>query len=1019
MPSFGAEVLVKRRFWGRHDLQPTHERVRYIAPDPEGHGHLVLRPEGNAVVMPYYIGKTKDPELQEVWIALMTEQDHDAEALEKRRRLRTKTSPGARKIYADMDLSLKEAARMDALVQEDLDERDAYQKALRGVLQEEGRVMLRDSTESMNTTFEVMAKIKQMMPALEEDDVLRTRIVGVPELLSEKEKWHDAISGEMRQLFDEKQALVRLSDQDLEDLKKKWGASLVVIPMKAVLTKKPGPRRRFRLVACGNFVEKGAAEDVYTSGADALTVRYALKRAAEERWSGVVVDIKVAFLNAPLVDEDDDPELEAAVVLRPPPLLVKLGYARPGECYRAEKAIYGLRQSPKRWGDHRNRRLFAMRTQSGYVFRPSVAEQNLWRILWVGREDQSEETDEIDSLLYGFLLVYVDDLLILAVKWLAEEVLQTLKGEWATSTPEWLGRTSVRFLGMEIVEHERGFLANQANYIWAKEGVDATLKPATPCPRDMNPDVEDPVLPEKVKDAQKAVGELLWLSTRTRPELSYVIAKCSQMILKAPGWVVSATDHIWQYLKATAREGIWFLRDVGTSTEGLRPAGLEVYSDISYAPHGDVSHGSIFVTWNKSVMWWRSSKQSFPTMSTAESELCEAIEGFMIGDSVDSLVAEHEPPHTRQLLVDNAAAVSLMLDGPTSWRTRHLKIRSSNLRWRISNLDWRINFILGRVQVADIGTKQLSAARLQELKNLMLMGEPPEDLEERNTLQAPEEKDGASNALMSEVVSGVKAALLVALLADQVGRSQAMDENISEKNSEASYDLNYVMTLYTILVMLATVGMQFLVQKAWEKVRPFLDSPVQRGTRDGELMIEVEVETEGEEPARREATPSDDDRGLMDHRERSETPEVSPFFSPASPVLLDDPHGRLPAPFNAFGVGGGDPGPEVPDELEPEAERHVEGDSGDHGEMVVFTTRFGEKYHLDRSCRQLGRAGVVRASRICDICTHGILERQPLYGKKNGTLHMESQHAWADGGYQHGMDILTICSTCWERRERA
>ena len=79
--------------------------------------------------------------------------------------------------------------------------------------------MLRDSTESMGITFDVMVKIKQMMPALDEDDVLRTRIVSVAELLDEKEKWHDAIAGEMRQLFDEKQAvqaLLKLTDQDLE-----------------------------------------------------------------------------------------------------------------------------------------------------------------------------------------------------------------------------------------------------------------------------------------------------------------------------------------------------------------------------------------------------------------------------------------------------------------------------------------------------------------------------------------------------------------------------------------------------------------------------------------------------------------------------------------------------------------------------------------------------------------------------------------------------------------------------------
>ena len=48
---------------------------------------------------------------------------------------------------------------------------------------------------------------------------------------------------------------------------------------------------------------------------------------------------------------------------------------------------------------------------------------------------------------------------------------------------------------------------------------------------------------------------------------------------------------------------------------------------MSYALNGDVSHGAIYVTWNKSVMWWRSSKQSFPTMSTAEAEVCEATLG--------------------------------------------------------------------------------------------------------------------------------------------------------------------------------------------------------------------------------------------------------------------------------------------------------------------------------------------------------------------------------------------------------
>ena len=207
------------------------------------------------------------------------------------------------------------------------------------------------------------------------------------------------LSFDSRQLFEEKWALVCLSESELQEVRDRYGHRLVVIPMKGVLTKKPGPRRWFRLVACGDY-----EMDVYASGADAVAVRYALKRAAEEQWSGVVIDVKAAFLNAPLVDEDDGEDPAAVAVILRPPLLVKLGFAKPGEHYGADKPIYELRQSPKRWGDHRDRRLLTMRTASGYIFRPSEAERG------------SLEEQEIGGQLFGLILIYVDDMLILSVE---------------------------------------------------------------------------------------------------------------------------------------------------------------------------------------------------------------------------------------------------------------------------------------------------------------------------------------------------------------------------------------------------------------------------------------------------------------------------------------------------------------------------------------------------------------------------------------------------------------------------
>ena len=225
--------------------------------------------------------------------------------------------------------------------------------------------------------------------------------------------------------------------------------------MKAVLTKKPGPRRRFRMVASGNYIEKDAKEELYASGADALTVRFALKKAAELGWKGLILDIKVAFLHAPLKDDKDSDD-DSAVVLKPPSLLVKLGYAKPGEHYQAVKAVYGLRQAPRKWGRHRDKKLLQMKTPEGYVFRPSVAEPNLWRILKVPDGTDALEIEEFESELYGFLVVYVDDIMILSREQIVLAVRAALQRERETSAPEWIGKDPVKFLRMEISEHDKG-----------------------------------------------------------------------------------------------------------------------------------------------------------------------------------------------------------------------------------------------------------------------------------------------------------------------------------------------------------------------------------------------------------------------------------------------------------------------------------------------------------------------------------------------------------------------------------
>ena len=497
---------------------------------------------------------------------------------------------------------------IDEWFEDEEKERIHHDRRVEAVMEQEAVLMLSDEQESMHATYEELRRLKQAKPTLQAED-------------------------------------------DFESLKVKHGAALEIIPMKAVLTKKPGTRRRFRMVACGNYIEKDSKEELYASGADALTVRYALKKAAELGWRGMILDVKVAFLHAPLKDDEDSDD-DSAVVLKPPSLLVKLGYAKPGEHYQAVKAVYGLRQAPRKWGRHRDKKLLQMRTPEGYVFRPSASEPNLWRILKVPEGTNALEIEEFESELYGFMVVYVDDIIVLSREEIVIAVQKELQREWDTSTPEWLGKVPAKFLGMEISEHEKGFLTSQAAYIQDKTSSMGVKDSKVPTVKDMYPPPEDQADEKDVRLAQKDIGELLWISTRTRPELAFVVSRCSAMVLSAPKWVLGMSKLVWGYLKSTQEHGLWFTRDHGAGDAGVElygGGGLRAYSDISFAPTGDgsVSHGAVYIMWRGSLLWWRSGKQPFPTLSTAEAELVEAIEAFTLRDSVDAILAEHEQVTSR------------------------------------------------------------------------------------------------------------------------------------------------------------------------------------------------------------------------------------------------------------------------------------------------------------------------------------------------------------------------------------
>ena len=73
------------------------------------------------------------------------------------------------------------------------------------------------------------------------------------------------------------------------------------------------------------------------------------------------------------------------------------------------------------------------------------------------------------------------------------------------------------------------------------------------------------------------------------------------------------------------------------------------------------------VFWNKALLFWRSGRQGFPTLSTAEAELVETIKGITLGDSVEALLKEHEPWSYRKEPVHGQPGDGCALGGHGHW----------------------------------------------------------------------------------------------------------------------------------------------------------------------------------------------------------------------------------------------------------------------------------------------------------------------------------------------------------------
>ena len=218
--------------------------------------------------------------------------------------------------------------------------------------------------------------------------------------------------------------------------------------------------------------------------------------------------------------------------------------------------------------------------------------------------------------------------------------------------------------------------------------------------------------PAQVKQAQRIAGELLWLVTRTRPDIGYATAHVCGAALKSPTAALRLGKMVMRYLAATPTWGLTY-NGVGEP--------VEAYSDASFAPQGDRSFGCVTTTTYGGFAAWRMTKQPTVVLSAAEAELVELVNASQQAAGLQAWVEEASPEDSGKpliLRVDNTAACGLATTAPGSWKTRHLKVKARHLRFETSEGRIKVIHTPGEVQAADMGTKPVPVARLVDLRKL-------------------------------------------------------------------------------------------------------------------------------------------------------------------------------------------------------------------------------------------------------------------------------------------------------------
>lgn len=491
------------------------------------------------------------------------------------------------------------------------------------------------------------------------------------EAINQGEEWKMAIDKEVK-------SLEELNTWTESELPKGKSA----IDTKWIFRTKSDGTKKARLVARG--FQQYTEDYVYSPVANITTIRMGLSEVINNNWETKQIDIPTAFLNG---------NLQTEVYIKVPEG-VSLESNRKGTVLKLQKALYGLKESPKCWNtrfDTFCNKINMKRSKHDICL---YIGQNIW------------------------LILFVDDILLMGNKCEINKISSLLKEEFNAKD---MGKVS-NYLGIEIRKTENTLKLSQKKFIkniLKKYNMLDCKELKTPMENNFSvPETEEIISNVPYREL---IGSLTYLSTISRPDITFATSFLSRYLDKPTRSLWIAAKRVLRYLKGTMDKELTYRCQKKENINNF--SNISAFSDADWASdkttRKSVSGALIYHQGN--LISWSSKKQRTVSLSSAESEYIAAASCVSDLLFVKGLSIDFNDKCSIVLYVDNQSAIKMIHNCENTKHSKHIDIKYHFIKDTVNKNILSVKYVSTSENISDIMTKPLCNVKFCYFRDKLLI----------------------------------------------------------------------------------------------------------------------------------------------------------------------------------------------------------------------------------------------------------------------------------------------------------